>query len=382
MKKDVLLGFLEEVVEDGPFSSLAGGTPRWMFPDEAPASVACGSCGRPLRFLLQLYAPIEERMDAFHRVLYLFVCDRATCLRSGKGSIAALRTQLSRDNPYYPWEKDGPSRGEWKTDRLCDWCATWKGNKVCSKCKGRAYCSREHQVQDWNAGHRRNCTEAARSQGDGMAEENPSGPRWKAWEIQVEPEVCSEDEDEEEDVERRERGGMVEETDDPPFRKPYGYGRAHLTKLAAAYESRKLAGEDPGEGIDAGDLESIEASKEHLHIADVQARIALAPDQCVRYCRGADQEILWMGLQGHMEGHVAPDCDRCGARRVFEFQVMPQILSFLEVEDEDEDAMDWGTLVVFTCENSCPRYVQGDDADADHATPTYLEEYVWFQPPL
>eukprot|EP00894_Picocystis_sp_ML_P001776 jgi/Pico_ML_1/52293/g3020.t1 len=61
---------------------------------------------------------------------------------------------------------------------------------------------------------------------------------------------------------------------------------------------------------------------------------------------------------------------------------MPQMLSYLGVDDEQEDAMDWGTLVVYTCENSC------DASDGLHAPGSagekspYAEEFVWVQPPL
>jgi len=29
---------------------------------------------------------------------------------------------------------------------LCNWCGTWKGDKVCSGCKRTKYCSHKHQV--------------------------------------------------------------------------------------------------------------------------------------------------------------------------------------------------------------------------------------------
>lgn len=28
----------------------------------------------------------------------------------------------------------------------CNWCGTWKGDKVCSKCRTVRYCSEKHQV--------------------------------------------------------------------------------------------------------------------------------------------------------------------------------------------------------------------------------------------
>ena len=49
-------------------------------------------------------------------------------------------------------------------------------------------------------------------------------------------------------------------------------------------------------------------------------------------------------------------------------QVMPQLLSSLGIDDEQDNALDWGTLAVYSCAASC---------DAKQA---YAEEFVWVQP--
>lgn len=51
---------------------------------------------------LQIYCPIDELDNAFHRSIYLFCCKRKDCLKLG--SIKALRSQLSRVNPYYTYD--------------------------------------------------------------------------------------------------------------------------------------------------------------------------------------------------------------------------------------------------------------------------------------
>lgn len=55
-------------------------------------------------------------------------------------------------------------------------------------------------------------------------------------------------------------------------------------------------------------------------------------------------------------------------RRKCFLQVMPQLLSSLDIDDEQESALDWGTLAVYSCEASC-------DVGA-----AYAEEFVWVQP--
>lgn len=76
------LAFLRDA--DGPeelrrhrFPDKAGGAPAWLDPVNLPAGEArlCGFCGEPLRFALQVYAPLPPWEDgegddaAYHRAL-------------------------------------------------------------------------------------------------------------------------------------------------------------------------------------------------------------------------------------------------------------------------------------------------------------------------
>lgn len=75
-------------------------------------------------------------------------------------------------------------------------------------------------------------------------------------------------------------------------------------------------------------------------------------------------EPLWVSEE---EGSVVdkvniPPCPHCKGPRVFEFQVMPQLLNYLEI-----DNVDWGTLAIYTCEKSC------------NLGPAYKQEFIWKQ---
>lgn len=65
------------------FPSKVGGRPAWL--GEAglpgPAALRCGRCHKPCALLLQLYAPLPDRPDAFHRTLFVFACRGASCYR-------------------------------------------------------------------------------------------------------------------------------------------------------------------------------------------------------------------------------------------------------------------------------------------------------------
>lgn len=85
------LGFAEEApawrLRSKQFPSKVGGRPAWL--GEAglpgPAELACSLCGRPLAFVLQLYAPLPGRADAFHRGLFLFCCRAPPCCAGLRG---------------------------------------------------------------------------------------------------------------------------------------------------------------------------------------------------------------------------------------------------------------------------------------------------------
>lgn len=57
------------------FPSKVGGRPAWLDPLDLPKreQLTCRISGRPLDFLLQVYAPVDGNSGAFHRTVFLFV---------------------------------------------------------------------------------------------------------------------------------------------------------------------------------------------------------------------------------------------------------------------------------------------------------------------
>ena len=94
------------------------------------------------------------------------------------------------------------------------------------------------------------------------------------------------------------------------------------------------------------------------------ARVAREPAQVLRYKRRGRPLYVSRRLR---TTRVAP-CERCGAPRSFEFQIMPQFLYFLNVEKNLRD-LNFGTILVFTCDNSCD-------------SPDFATELAIIQPPL
>lgn len=180
------------------------------------------------------------------------------------------------------------------------------------------------------------------------------------------------------------------------------------SKLDAELEA-SIAGE-----ISARDalLQAKKDRSDAVHVA-FSARVECNPEQCLRYVphhkrvqavhtaemTGASGTTsarpVWVGKRRRV-AH-APDCERCGGARDVEFQVMPQVLYFLETEARktlerahkhrvkihkdavngvlrEEDALDFGTIVVYTCRNNCT----GAAADEKMG---YVQEFAYAQPP-
>uniref|UniRef100_A0AAY4BVC5 Programmed cell death protein 2 C-terminal domain-containing protein n=1 Tax=Denticeps clupeoides TaxID=299321 RepID=A0AAY4BVC5_9TELE len=65
-------------------------------------------------------------------------------------------------------------------------------------------------------------------------------------------------------------------------------------------------------------------------------RTAMEPHQVLRYCRGSFP--LWASTDNQPDEEKIPKCP-CGAKQIFEFQVMPQLLNDLKV-DSPGDSVD------------------------------------------
>lgn len=111
--QNVQLGFIADSqvqykhLFDGNFEDWDGGKigghPDWLDTNDIPNidSLKCHNCGEPMRFLIQVYCPLDEFEDAFHRSLYVFCCRKSSC--SSLGGLKCLRCQLPRENLFYSY---------------------------------------------------------------------------------------------------------------------------------------------------------------------------------------------------------------------------------------------------------------------------------------
>lgn len=146
------------------FPSKVGGLPSFLTlnPILGMDQLRCKLCQSPMRFVLQLYAPVDSQPEAFHRTLFLFACGASPRCAS---EVAVFRCQLPRHNQFYSHdppdyecdEEDydpSPAHFRVKTCLVCGIHAPMQ----CARCRSANYCSQLHQRLHWREAHRRECS--------------------------------------------------------------------------------------------------------------------------------------------------------------------------------------------------------------------------------
>ncbi len=99
----VSIGFAEKALKGDfdheNFPSKLCGLPIWLIPPEIDNSFfTCSSCNKNLSFLMQIYCPLENNKNCYHRVLYIFFCK--ICWKTSD-AVKVLRIQLPKISEYY-----------------------------------------------------------------------------------------------------------------------------------------------------------------------------------------------------------------------------------------------------------------------------------------
>ena len=86
------------------FPSKIGGLPIWLLPlsNNIDESFFICSCGENLSFLLQLYTPLEDNNNCYHRMIYIFFCQK--CWKK-KDLVKVLRINLPEKSSFYNGEE-------------------------------------------------------------------------------------------------------------------------------------------------------------------------------------------------------------------------------------------------------------------------------------
>ncbi|KFP24181.1 Programmed cell death protein 2-like, partial [Colius striatus] len=145
----------------------------------------------------------------------------------------------------------------------------------------------------------------------------------------------------------------------------------HADKLLKEYQQREgvdleqlmsesFAGEDGNEKYEKSEVKG----RDHT-FHKFMKRISVCQEQILRYSRGGQPLFITCPPANIDKG--IPACSNCGSNRVFEFQLMPALVSMLQ--SDSDLSVEFGTAIVYTCERSC--------WPANNKTP--LEEFVFVQ---
>lgn len=295
-------------------------------------------------------------------MLFVFMCKNGICFLPHNGveprPFRVFRSQLPKENPYYSSEP--PSESEDITEQammelfrsgkaptaglianLCPVCGC-PGTKCCVNCNKAYYCSKEHQIIHWEQNHKSHCPNY-----DYLAEMFQSNP-FLLPEFSLASETL--DRDDADTIE-------VYSSDDE-------FG-------SEVVEDPEVSSADKEE-FEALEEVSRKETKENRFFNRFKEILRKEPDQVVRFDRGG------VPLWATPTPTFPPPCVKCGGKRIFEFQITPQLLSHLKLDKVGEASPDFATVYIFTCENSCPLGFPGSRDNTP--TETYVEEFATFDP--
>uniref|UniRef100_A0A6B2L747 MYND-type domain-containing protein n=1 Tax=Arcella intermedia TaxID=1963864 RepID=A0A6B2L747_9EUKA len=370
------MGFAEEVNYDDWYisSSKIGGRPVWLEPLNIPTAsdVACGRCGVPMSFLLQIYAPLSGD-QTYHRVLYVFCCKKLSCIKNcSLGSFKVFRSQLTKQNTYYTQSTQDPDNflPTFKSPNLCA-VSGLAGTLKCSGCKSVYYASKQHQILHWNHGaHKKFCklSAAVDPSKEGAPEKlaellnqnrlEDQGVHYSCnfleFEIVTEPASSTTQSNPSEFAETIDYGSEDENSEDEKTKEDNMQMIQKYDKSTKRYDNAEF---DDNDWV-------VNENQKDIYFLNFTRHTKREPDQVLRYYEDSTTTPLWISAKNKLPNDSVPKCD-CGAERICEFQVMPQLLDYLDVE-KDEEPIDWGTLVIYTCKNNCKNH-------------TYSQEFLWVQ---
>ncbi|KAL6474141.1 hypothetical protein MHYP_G00177020 [Metynnis hypsauchen] len=339
MQESPLIG-----ISDGPiekkkgtfyYTNKIGGKPD-PIPGISDAYNQCGVCDGILGHVVQIYCPLAA--SPYHRTINVFACPNPQC--SGKPeSWKALRSQFLESEMKQPLalqdmnglqvKQAAMSTTDW-CDEADDWGMEAENNEPESR-------SQAH-------------TETAQPVMDSLAAGLDVSNRLQG--------LC---------LNRPgDHGGAVPPTAVPTFQPFYisvveeadlvGHDDLqHANKLLREYEEREgVAVGEIGtcEGEGAEKYEKVEAKHGDAIFSSFMKRISLCPEQVLRYSWSGSP--LFIAEPPSNINQMVPTCAQCGSPRVFEFQLMPTLVSLLRSTDlSSELVLEFGTVLVYTCRDSC-----------------------------
>jgi pre-rRNA-processing protein TSR4 len=308
------------------FPSKIGGLPVWLLPlsNNIDESFFICSCGENLSFLLQLYSPLEDKNNCYHRMLYVFFCQK--CWKK-KDLVKVLRMNLPEKSTYYDGEEILNKKqivenemvkkiNEKLKNLLLDeyFISTAPEKKEASKLYFDFY----------NSAEEKSITSNDNSINQGKYEE--------------EDEIIINNAKEEKEYDDMVKKYLKENPD------------ANLEKIEDVSDDEK-------------ESDKIIDSNQDIIMNLFTNVVNYDKKQIIRYYRN-NYYPLWF-TQEKMLSVKNTKCRNCGGNVVFEFQIMPHLF-LIQPKIAFNDI---GTIVIYTCKKCCDSKIEGG----------FVEEYGFIQ---
>jgi pre-rRNA-processing protein TSR4 len=375
----ILLGFVgspltKEVLSD-PFISKIGGVPVPLQKDILVPEQICNSCNKTMLLIAQIYAPLDH-VAAYERVLYIFGCNMPKCARS----FSVLRCQVPSDyftEHYDRSHLNSTKKNQQKNNKndetvhseKADIAEPHHDDTEVSRCQTQTpNQSTQNQTftspitiypsdsdvfdigsiwnsVDWGLG----------TQGKGQNTSRMSSEfSVKSLTTNLSPQLHTNSQHEKnKKLKKNKRTAQVAkagtfvpyeiEFDNEPQEITED---SHVKSLLQQYYSEEKQNTSHEQWNESYERTVYKYDKT---LYKFQKRLQRAPQQCIRYCFGGTP--LWMSSSQLPKS--IPNCEECGASRVFELQLLSTLVYFLKVSHHESRTIDFGVLAIYTCSKSC-----------------------------
>eukprot|EP00250_Pteridium_aquilinum_P010910 c19710_g1_i1 orf=317-1564(+) len=380
--KEVILGmpgpWAEENLEPcDHYTTKVGGLPDWpMLAEEIDSELLrCGLCGGDLGLVAQVYAPLKIRdVEIDERTLYIFGCPSSSCGISPLSwrTIRVQKTLSSQNNI-----RNTGLSAEASTSSVGELI-----REDSSEPERESLDHRQHGDEWWD-----DDTWGPGVVGGGDAEqeaflamEELETALLEAGYAAAVPLMTSVlDAEDEFTAANEELAGEPDGHDLPvlPCFYVYSQNESHPSRGSRAVSALQIT--ERSEAAERDELNRVEEAwegEEYEHDRALSAdrtylkfkkRLDCYPEQCLRYCFKG--KPLWASNDGSEPGV----CSQCGGPRVYEMQLMPPLLYYLQQACKDlpstsysPNDWEWLTVIVFTCAQSCTPCIPHGDGESPY----------------
>ncbi|RXM32186.1 Programmed cell death protein 2-like [Acipenser ruthenus] len=308
------------------------------FPSLTLRYPSCSICNGILVHVVQVYCPLEG--SPYHRTVNVFACTSRACFGKSE-SWTVLRSQCLETEAKQAQEPKANQEATMATRDWCEGADDWGMDEETESSAPPANSSMDTDFTSQLQGlSLREHLQSSVPAGEGLLLPGPV-PTFQPYYISVvdEGEFC------------------VDADMD------------HAQRLLKEYQRR--------EGVDVQQLISCEGESEIYEKTKARhgdeiflkfmKKISVCQEQVLRYSRNGQPLFITAPLSNMKQ--MVPCCRSCGSPRRFEFQIMPALVSMLKSINTEGLTVEFGTVLIYTCEKSC--WPPGNQ--------TPLEEFLFVQ---